>query len=161
MVQDVVYQAEVLLENQNVGGGQFYVGLAGGLFKLRLANHRQSFKNIRKRKDSKLSEFIWDLKDKGIQKYDIKWTVLAQESRFNRKSRRCQLCVREKLEILRKLKLNPGRTINKRDEIFRRCLHRYKHFLGYLLHDRNVVSEEKGDHNFVPQIQDIRGAQRN
>ena len=148
VVENVVYKAEVLKEGENIGEGHTYIGLAGGPFKLRLANHNQSFKKKEKRKDSKLSEFVWDLKDSGHANFDIKWSILAEESGYNRKIRRCKLCVREKVEVLKNIHHNPSKTLNKREEVFRRCLHRFKHFLGHLLNERDVKSCVDGDHNF-------------
>ena len=164
VVSSVIYKAEILEEGEKEGNGHIYVGLAGGAFKLRLANHLQSFKNESKQKQSKLSEYIWGLKNRNIESFEIKWSIIANESGFNRKSRRCQLCIREKVEILRMVKIKPNKLINKRDEIFRRCLHRKKHFLGSILENNNHVIPIRGDHQF-PQIQDnnlrIEGASYN
>ena len=135
VVESVVYKAEVLKPGENEGEGHFYVGLAGGPFKTRLANHLQSFKNINKKKQSKLAEFVWRMKEEGCLDFKVNWSILAKESGYNRKSKRCQLCTREKLEILRCIRAKPSKTINKRDEIFRKCLHRKKHFLGQVLED--------------------------
>ena len=150
VVESVIYQAEILQEGEIEGNGHTYVGLAGGLFKFRMANHAQSCKNINNRKQSKLSEYIWDLKSKGIENFILKWSVLAHESGFNRKSRRCQLCIREKVEILCNIKNKANKAINKREEIFRRCLHRRKHFLGDILENYNYEYLNQNNHQVLP-----------
>ena len=55
------------------------------------------------------------------------------------------MCIHEKLEIWRKNK--PGRILNKHAEVFRRCLHRFKHFVAYLLMTRDFDAEGTYDHN--------------
>ena len=70
-MEDVVYPAELQKEGQREGEGQLYVGLAGGKFKKRHANHTQSFNKIGKRKASRLSEAVWILKDQGIEDFNI------------------------------------------------------------------------------------------
>ena len=75
--------------------------MAGGKFKKRLANHTQSIQDIKKRKVSRLSEAIWDLKDQGREDFNVKWSVIAKEKGYNRKSRKSQLCILKKVEIMR------------------------------------------------------------
>ena len=69
------------------------------------------------------------------------------------------------------MKNNPRNALNKKEEVFRQCLHRQKHFLGFLFsqelssietpdinreNDQNLITEEaeetttKEDHNFYP-----------
>ena len=97
-----------------------------------------------------MSEAVWILKDQEIEDFNIKWSVIAKEKGYNRKSRKCQLCIREKVEILRVIRKCPARTLNKRKEIFRRCLHRRKHFLGDLTDSSVLTDLNQEDHNFIP-----------
>ena len=123
---NVVYKAEVVTLNKNEGQGMLYVGLASGLWKLRLANHMASFRNVSKRDETELSKFIWELQDKAIN-FQIKWSILGQESPYSKESKRCRLCIREKIEIM-KIKTDfPMRALNTRDT---KCLHRSRHLLG-------------------------------
>ena len=60
-------------------------------------------------------------------------------------------------------------TINKREEIFRRCVHRYKHFLGYLETENVSINEniqpnmpldenfQSQDNNFKNDSHEISG----
>ena len=154
---NVVYKAVVTKNQENVSEGHIYVGLAGGLFKKRLSNHVQSFNNFSKRKQSKLSEYVWDLKQKQIVDFEVKWKVIAKETTLKRTTRKCQLCSREKYEILKQIQSNPGKTINKREEIYRRCLHRQKHFLGYLLNKGEQARGQGEDQNFWPELNQMEG----
>ena len=162
VVENVIYKAEVVKSGQQIGDGNFYVGLASGLFKKRLANHINSFKDGSKRAFCELSNFIWTLKDKGVQDFNISWEIIASEPCYNRANGKCQLCLREKLEILKLSKAVGNRTINRRTELGKSCIHRYKHMLGYLPSQRilsqhternnieqhsNSISERSSQHN--------------
>ena len=82
---------------------------------------------------------------------------MASEALYNRNTRKCQLCSREKLEILRLMKNKGAKSLNKRDEITRRCIHRFKHQLGavemqvsnelteQVLEHEQSISNERGD----------------
>ena len=130
IVSDCVYMATVISKNEQQEDGHRYVGLCTGLFKLRLSNHDQSFKDRSKMKASELSKFIWKIKDSPVNEFSITWKILGTEKTYNRNNGKCQLCLREKLEIL-KSRIKSGRkSINKREEIFRGCLHRFRHQLG-------------------------------
>ena len=74
----IVYSVEVLFgNNQN---GDIYVGIWKTEFKTRLDNHKISFKNRQKEKDNELSKYIWNLKDKNITNFSIKWSIVKQTS---------------------------------------------------------------------------------
>ena len=98
-----------------------YVGLTGNTFKDRYNSHQYSFRHKSSRKSTELSKYIWDLKDKGIN-YEIQWEIMRQSNINMRESGQCNLCLDEKIEIL-KLK---GSAINKRSEIISTCRHRKK-----------------------------------
>ena len=150
VVEDVIYQGELLKEGQAEGEGQLYLGLASGSFKKRLANPNQSFRDGSKRKISKLYEAVWDLKDRGIHEFKVEWSIIAHETGFNKKTRKCQLCLREKVEILKALVKHTERVLNKRQELYRRCLYRRKHFLGDLSENIVLTNDNQEDHNFIP-----------
>ena len=67
---NIVYSAEVLIGNNQ--HGDKYFGICETEFKTRLGNHKNSFKNRQKEKDTELSKYIWNLKDKNITNYSIK-----------------------------------------------------------------------------------------
>ena len=64
---NIVYSAEVLTGNTQ--HGDKYFGICETEFKTRLGNHKNSFKNRQKEKDTELPKYIWDLKDKNITYY--------------------------------------------------------------------------------------------
>ena len=96
--------------------------------KLRLANHRQSFRNIAYRDATKLSQYIWDLKEKNAE-FDIKWSIRSNAKPAKLGSRTCNLCSTEKLEIMRS---DPKTTLNSRTELGNKCRHRAKFKLKHL-----------------------------
>ena len=49
---------------------------------------------------SELSKYIWKLKD-NKQDFDITWSVLKQSISYTGESKRCNLCLEEKLCILK------------------------------------------------------------
>ena len=143
MVENAVYKAVVTTPNQDEGGGHIYLGLASGLVKLRVSNHYRSFTNPGLRSGCELAKYIWHLKDRGLNDYSIKWEIIATEFTFNRSSDRCHLCIREKLEIMKYMKKFGSKVINKRGELFRKCLHRFKHCLGNIDSFRILISNKK------------------
>ena len=71
-------------------------------------------------KGSKLSKFIWDLKDEGVN-YQIKWRIVDRAPKYNPRTRKCALCIKEAYYI------NYHRhmaTLNERTEVFSTCRHR-------------------------------------
>ena len=116
-----VYKASVIGRNSQ----SEYVGTCEGPFKDRFNNHTKSFRNRKYESDTELSKLIWDLKDKG-EDPSVKWSVAATTSAYNSGSRKCDLCLSEKLLIA----LNHGNNlINKRSEILNKCRHANKFLL--------------------------------
>ena len=145
---NIIYKAELLFKDQQEGQGHVYVGLAGD-FKMRFRNHEQSFKDQRKRNQSELSKFIWKQKDRGMVEFTLNWAVISKEAPFNRVTKRCQLCTKEKVEILRIIHEKGAKALNKKDEVFRKCLHRFKHYLGSIPSDthQSLPDNEAKDAN--------------
>ena len=117
-----VYGADV-----ETGGGDVYpyIGISDGIFKSRWSDHMTSFKDIKYRNKTELSKLIWDLKDKNIQ-YKIKWKIIAKSNSYRAGSKNCNLCLTEKLLILK----NP-KCINKRTEMLSKCRHRRKFLIKF------------------------------
>jgi hypothetical protein len=111
----VVYEATVSTTNTNTK----YIGLTGGNFKERYRNHKKSFQNEKYKKETELSKYIWGLKQKKIQ-YTVTWKILKTSNTAMRSSGQCNLCMDEKLSIL-KYK-NTG-ILNKRNELLGTCRH--------------------------------------
>ena len=92
-VDNLVNQAE--LTEQGTGAVSSYVGLCSTTFKRRYYNHQKSFVNEEYLHDSKLSEYIWQLRRSGIG-YDVSWKALDRGKPFSPHMGICQLCTREK-----------------------------------------------------------------
>ena len=81
-----------------------------------------SFRNRGYEKKIELSIYVWNLTDKG-EDFTIKWSVTAKAVPYTRGSKRCNLCLTEKLLIA---KADPRTLLNKRSEIVSKCRHRNK-----------------------------------
>ena len=123
LASEIVYQADVKASDLSI---KRYIGLTEPTFKIRFGNHLKSFNNREYRTETKLSVYIWELKEKGLT-YDIKWKILKHSQAYNPATQTCRLCFDEKLLIL-KNSLDPT-YLNKRDELFSKCRHRLKHLL--------------------------------
>ena len=105
-----------------------YIGAAEN-FKNRYRNHVKSFNNIRYKNDTELSKYLWALKLDN-KNYSIKWSILKKTSGYNKATKLCNLCTREKLEIC--LYKNKTSLLNKRNELISKCRHENKHLLANL-----------------------------
>ena len=70
----------------------------------------------------KLSKYVWELKEKDIN-YFINWDIAMEAQKYVCGSRKCDLCICEKLLIAR---ADPNVLLNKRDELVSKCRHRNK-----------------------------------
>ena len=123
----VVYKAEVSTDE----GKRVYYGSCMGSFKERYRNHRKSFQNRRYREETKLSKWIWELKEKNKQ-YEIAWDIVKKCVPYKPSSKNCDLCLSEKLCIVRGNKT----MINKRSEIANKCRHSNKFSYSRILSNR-------------------------
>ena len=114
----VVYKATITSENTT----KVYIGSTEPEIKIRLANHNHSFRNANLRNATRLSAYVHDLKDQDIL-YNIQWKIHARSQPYQCGTRKCNLCVTEKLEILRS---DPRNTLNSRTEIANKCRHNFK-----------------------------------
>ncbi len=112
-----------------------YIGMTANTFKERYRNHIKSFNHKRYSNDTELSKYIWKLKD-NKQDFDITWSVLKQSISYTGGSKRCNLCLEEKLCILKDK--NKQNLLNKKSEIVSTCNHRKKHLINNLRNGRNA-----------------------
>ena len=115
--QGVIYQATV--ENKN-GEKQTYIGLASK-FKSRFYKHRQSMEVQTSENSTTLSTHFWNQLGSGMDP-KVTWKVIERNiPTFNPITEKCQLCIREKFNIV----LRPEfATLNLRHEIFSSCRHK-------------------------------------
>ena len=137
----VIYQATV--ETNDNKPSQTYIGLTENSFKTRFTNHKNSFKDHKKKLSTELSKHIWKLKDANVD-FQISWKVLKHAASFNPVSERCNLCLWEKYFIICRPDLS---TLNRRNELVSSCRHARKYLLSNLMCFEAAASSsvEKGN----------------
>ena len=126
----IVYQATVTTprtgpNNTNNYHSETYVGLTDTEFKLRYANHKQSFSNQRLRNATELSKYIWSLREKNIE-YKITWKILGKAHSYSNRTKKCNLCLLEKFHIICH---QDKASLNRRSELVNHCRHADKFLL--------------------------------
>ena len=74
----------------------------------------------------KTYKYMWQLNDKNID-FNLKWEICAFTSPYRCGTRRCVLCLTEKLSITR---ADPLIILNRRTELISKCRHRNKFTLA-------------------------------
>ena len=130
LATNIVYKATVESKNSessDTSTVKQYFGLATN-FKERYNNHMSSFRQREYSTKTDLSSHIWMLKDRG-KPYTISWSIVTHASAYSGGSRRCNLCVAEKLTILQ---ADQKMMLNTRNEIVNKCRHKNKFYLRNL-----------------------------
>ena len=96
-----------------------YIGLTSDQFKVRYRNHTKSFRNIAYRNETCLSNYVWKLKDEGIQ-HNVTWKILDRGRTFSPSTQRCNLCLKEKYYLIMKEEMC---KINSKNEFGNKCRH--------------------------------------
>ena len=122
---NVFYEATLSADIQNYGE-KVYKGVTATTWKERYRNHLKSFNNEKYEKDTELSKEVWRIKRKS-KEYRIKWRLIKQLPAYNPITKRCILCLKEKLAILEH---DGPDQLNKRSEIIGACRHEQKHMLS-------------------------------
>ena len=117
----LVYSGTVTAERKE----HIYYGASEGTFKTRFNAHQHSFRHREYRTSTELSKHVWDLTDRGVP-FSIKWSVVVKAHPYVCGSRRCDLCLSEKLAIARS---NHEGMLNKRSELVSKCRHMNKFLL--------------------------------
>ena len=71
-----------------------------------------SFRHKKRVNDTELSKYLWKLKEENAD-YDLQWSIKAYTSPYKCGTRKCDLCLTEKLIIPRS---DPKKLLNKRTE---------------------------------------------
>ena len=66
-----------------------YIRLTDNEFKTRYNQHKSSFKLVHRNKDTKLSEHIWELKDRNIG-HIIQWEIIKKDKPYTPEKKRVQ-----------------------------------------------------------------------
>ena len=118
----IVYQANVVTNNEC----KEYFGTAEGEFKLRYNNHTTSFRQKKRVNDTELPKYLWKLKEENTD-YNLQWSIKAYPSPYKCETRKCDLCLTEKMIIARS---DPKKLLNKRTELVSKCRHRNEFLLS-------------------------------
>ena len=102
-----------------------YYGCCEGSFKERYRNHKSSFNLKKHHSKTALSSQIWKLKEEGTS-FNISWSIEKRSFPYKCGTRRCDLCLSEKVSIMR---AEPKGLLNKRTELLDKCRHRNKFLL--------------------------------
>ena len=94
-------------------------------FKARWRNHQMSFKHENKRNKTELSKYLWRLKEKTVE-FSISWKIPPKARTFTNLTKRCNLCITEKLFIICYPQTATLQTLNKRNKLVSCCRHRRK-----------------------------------
>ena len=105
-----------------------YYGTSEGESKSRYNNQTQSFRHISHINDTELSKYLWTSKANGTD-YHLKWSIKSYASRYKCGTRRCDLCLTEKMLITL---ADPKVLLNKRTELISKCCHRNKESNNHL-----------------------------
>ena len=124
LTQSVVYKANVTTKSDTTRKN--CIGLTEGTFKQRSTQHKLSFWNRNYSNSMELSKHIWTLKDNNTN-FTINWSILATAPAYSNKSKRCHLCLTEKLYLIRGKKPS---LLNKRSELISKCRHENKFYLA-------------------------------
>ena len=84
---DVIYEATVTAAAKNE---RKYLGYTATTFKMRHRNYKSDFKLSHRRTATKLSGYIWDLKDKSIEP-NIKFKIKEKAPSYTPTAGRCLL----------------------------------------------------------------------
>ena len=71
------------------------------------------------RSSTSLSQHVWALKDQGID-FSIQWSIQRKATACQNTTKRCNLCLAEKVEIISADKV---RSLNKKTELISKCRH--------------------------------------
>ena len=124
LTNNIMYKATIT-SNQDNCHHKIYYGITETKFKQRYANHIKFFRHEKHQSDNELSNELWSIKNKYTP--NIVWEILRKHQTHNPNTKRCSLCLNEKLEIA----TYKGRNLlNKRSEIINKCRHRNKFALA-------------------------------
>ena len=95
-------------------------------FKKRFSNHKKSFNLNEYKNETELSNEIWWIKNSGHHP-KVKWEIVKKCVPYNPQTKRCLLCLNEKLDIAAYKEQN---LLNKSNEIVSKCRHQLKYALA-------------------------------
>ena len=73
-------------------------------FKERYRNHKTSFRHSKRRNETQLSKYVWNLQNEK-KPFQIKWKILKKCKPYSNVSKKCSICLNEKFIIICKKEL--------------------------------------------------------
>ena len=119
--RNVIYKCIASVPNKP---DKVYIGLTEGEWKKRYSCHKTSFKYKKLSKSTALSTYVWEIKEKEKIDPILTWSILKSVPAYNNITKRCPLCLQEKLEIISYK--NPEELLNKKSELISKCRHQNK-----------------------------------
>ena len=132
MSKDIVYKATVITNNTQ--DTKHYIGMTSNTFKEWYRNHIKSFRHKKYSNETELSKHVGHLKQNKAD-FTIKWSIIKKSIFYTGGSKRCNLCLEEKLSILKE---KDNCLLNKRSEIVSACQHKNKFQVKSLNKERNA-----------------------
>ena len=124
---------------------KIYFGLVEGEWKKRYYNHKKSFNRKRYSHETTLSSYLWHLKETLDVTPSLKWSVVRCATPYSNISKKCLLCLHEKLVIITYPR--QPEFLNKRSELFCKCRLESKYLLkNFRVNDKgqlNILTEGK------------------
>ena len=127
LINNVIYNC-TLSPTTTTTKERAYLGLVGGEWKQRYYNHKRSFRNARHKNDTALSSYLWELKKKTSEIPKLTWSILKIVPGYSNISKRCLLCLHEKLYIA--TYHDQEELLSKRSELISKCRHENKFLLA-------------------------------
>ena len=122
--ESVVYKCTATTCNSK----KLYLGLTVGEFKKqRYYDHVKSFKNEFYANSTTLSSYVWEMKTRKNLAPALTWEVLRTVRTYSNITKRCSLCLHEKLAII--TYPYPDELLNRRSELVTKCRHKNKFLL--------------------------------
>ena len=97
------------------------IGVTKGEWKIRHRQHKTSFKHESHKNDTRLASHVWEMREKLDETPTLKWSIIKTAPTYNNRSKRCILCLNEKLAIA--TFSDEMNLLNKRSEMFQKCRH--------------------------------------
>ena len=125
LTTNLIYNAQITSMTATQPTTKNYIGLTEGTFKQRYTQHKSTITHRKLSNSTELSKYIWQLKDSNTN-FTTKWSIIARACPYNSSSKRCDLCLAEKLHIIKRSNNN---LLNKRSELVSKCQNENNFFL--------------------------------
>ena len=119
----MIYKANVITDKDRTRKN--YVRLTEGTFNIVNINYPSTTENMLAPHQAKVAKHIWKLKG-NKEYYKISWSIISSESAYDNISKRCNLCLAEKLYIIKGYKAS---NLSKRAQLISKCRNENKYFL--------------------------------